>query len=326
MSANGVTPKRVVLLGGKTLAIDCAELMLGRADVELVAVVPCASDDPEEPRWYPSLARYARERGLPSFQPKSANEPAFVGVLRRLQPDLLLSVFYDRILKPDVLSVPAVAAVNIHFGLLPFNRGSFPIPWAMIDGNDPGVTMHHMDPGVDTGDIIAQIAVPPGAHEAARDVYDRCTAAGRYLFEGYLPMVLHGAATRRVQPRAGGSYYRPGYPFERWIDWSQSAEQVARFVRALSFPPYPGARSRLTDREIEVAPPVWPHEGNVGKPGMVVELSAGRATIACGAGLLTLSALGVADERLPAADALRRAGCAEGSVLEGMPWAQTQAA
>lgn len=319
--------RRVALLGGRALAIQALESMLHMPDVSVVAVVPCADDDPEAESWYPSLARHARVRGLAVHQPRSVNDDGFLSILQELRPDVLLSIFYDKILRPPVLRVPAIAAVNVHFGLLPYNRGSFPIPWAIIDGNDPGVTMHHMDPGVDTGDIVAQMAVPASGYETAREVYDRCTAAGLYLFERYFPLLLEGRAPRLQQPRQGGSYYRPGYPFERWIDWSQRAQTVCRFVRALTFPPFPNARTAFRGRELEVCHPVWPScDRGRWKAREIVDLRPAWATIATGDGTLTVQTMRIEGEELPAAEALRRLGCAVGDLLDTVPWVRSEAA
>ena len=318
---------RAVLLGGKALAIECLESMLRMPAVEVVAVIPCADDDPAAERWHPSLTRIAQERSLPVYQPRSVNEEGFRPVLEQLRPDVLLSVFYDKILKPHVLQLPTIGAVNVHFGLLPYNRGSFPIPWAIIDGNDPGVTMHHMDPGVDTGDIIAQMAVPAIECETAREVYDRCSAAGLYLVEQYLSPLLEGRAPRRRQPAEGGSYYRPGYPFDRWIDWSRSAEQIARFVRALTFPPFPSARTSFRGRELEVSHPAWPSEARgAWREGEIVDIRPPYATFATGDGALVVRRMRAEGRELPAADALWRLGCSEGDVLETVPWAKKNAA
>ena len=98
---------RVVLLGGKWLAIQVLERLRSMPGVCVAAVIPCADDDPDAERWYPSLARHAHEHGLPVLQPKSVNEESFFPVLRQLEPDLLLSVFYDKILKQHVLELPA---------------------------------------------------------------------------------------------------------------------------------------------------------------------------------------------------------------------------
>lgn len=319
--------RRVVLLGGKALAIHCLESMLRMPDVAVVAVIPCADEDPAAERWYPSLAGYSRERGLPVYQPKSVNEDGFLSVLQQLRPHVVLSVFYDKILKPQVLRVPTIAAVNVHFGLLPHNQGSFPIPWAMIDGNDPGVTIHHMDPGVDTGDIIAQMAVPASDYETAREIYDRCTAAGLDLFERYLPLLLGGQAPRRRQPAKGGTYYRPGDPFHRWIDWSQSTETVCRFVRALTFPPFPSARTAFRGRELEVCHPVRPsQEGGRWREGTVLSISPPWITVATGDGLLNVRTMRLEGEERAAADVLRQAGCSERDVLDTVPWVKSETA
>ena len=320
------SPRRLVLLGGKALAMQCLDSMLRMPGVEVVAVVPCVDDEPSARQWYPSLAAYARERGLAVHQPRSVNDPDFVPVLEQLRPDVLLSVFYDKILRPHVLGLPNIAAVNIHFGLLPYNRGSLPIPWAIIDGNDPGVTMHYMDPGVDTGDILAQLAVPAAACESAHDVYQRCTNAGLFLFERYLPLLLGGQAPRRPQS-AGGSYYRPGYPFDRWIDWSQDAGVVSRFVRALTFPTFPSARTAFRGSELEICSPVWADEGGRRwREGTITDIVAPFVTIAAGRGVVTVRQTRVDGVELPAAAAFARLGCAAGDVLEEVSWQHKLAA
>jgi methionyl-tRNA formyltransferase len=317
----------VVVLGGKALALRCLDSMLRMPEVDVVAVVPCADDNPAEERWYPSLAQHAGERGLRVLQPRSVNDAAFRPVLQQLQPDVLLSVFYDKILKHPVLELPSIAAVNIHFGLLPFNRGSFPIPWAMIDGNDPGVTMHHMDPGVDTGDIIAQVAVPAAEHETARDVYDRCTSAGLYLFERYFPLLLQGAARRRRQRRDAGTYYPPGYPFDRWLDWSQPVDAIGRFVRALTFPPFPSARTSFRGHDLEVCHPVWPCVEEVRRlAGTVLEIADHGVMIAARDGAVCVQRMRLHGVELPAAEALWRAGCQRGARLESGEWIRPKAA
>ena len=187
--------------------------------------------------------------------------------------------------------------------------------------------MHHMDPGVDTGDIIAQMAVPVSERETAREVYDRCTAAGRYLFERHLPLLLEGRAPRRSQPVEGGSYYRAGYPFDRWVDWSRSAEQIARFVRALTFPPFPSARTSFRGRELEVCHPVWPcEERGAWREGEVIDIRPPYATFATGDGSLIVRTMRVEGQELPASEALWRLGCSAGAVLETVPWVKKQAA
>ena len=311
------TAYRVVLLGGKALAIECLDSLLRMRDVDVAAVIPCADDEPAGGHWYPCLAGRAKELGLPVFQPKSVNEAEFLPILRQLEPHLLVSVFYDKILKPRVLEIPSLAAANVHFGLLPYNRGSMPIPWAIIDGNDPGVTMHHMDPGVDTGDIIAQMAVPAGDHETAKDIYGRCTAAGLYLFERYIPLLLQSSAPRRCQPTVGGSYYRPGYPFDRWIEWSQPGEEISRFVRALTFAPFPSARTSFAGSELEVCHPVWiASDGTRWPAGNVMDMNPHWVTIATGNGSLSVRTIRLEGSELPAAEALGEVGCSIGSMLD----------
>lgn len=168
------------------------------------------------------------------------------------QPEWLVSVHFGYILKLDVLAVPRRGAVNLHPGLLPFNRGAYPNVWAIVDRTPAGVTLHLMDAGVDTGDIIAQREMPVEPTDTGATLYARLEDAALGLFQETWPSLVTGSFWRASQP-GGGTFHRVS-DVERIdrIDPNQQmrAGDLIDIIRARTFPPHKGAYLDLPDRRI----------------------------------------------------------------------------
>lgn len=87
-------------------------------------------------------------------------------------PDILVVAYYPRILKPEEYKDIPLGAINLHPGLLPYNRGMYPNIWPLVDGTPAGVTIHYIDEHIDHGDIIAQREVPFGITDTAGSLED----------------------------------------------------------------------------------------------------------------------------------------------------------
>ncbi|MGQ9628973.1 MAG: methionyl-tRNA formyltransferase [bacterium] len=243
---------RIVLMGNKDLAVNCLDYLL-REGEEVVAVVLNRGDRRASDSWYRSLGEYCALKGLRTFQPSSANDPEFLNEIRALSPDLVLSMSYDRILKEAFLRIPSRGAINIHFALLPRNRGCLPLVYALAGGERKvGVTIHYIDPGIDTGDIISQEGIPVSDEDTAFSLYFKCVEVGTDLFERTFPLIKSGRNGRTKQNDIEATYHKQVYPNDRWIDWSRSLEEVGAFIRAHTFPSYPGARTVLDGEEVEL--------------------------------------------------------------------------
>lgn len=143
---------KVLYFGGNRAGIECLSGLLTWG-VEINAVVVRAADSGMD-TWAPSLKKFAAGKKLNIFQPENPNDMSSLEFYKSLDFNYLISVQYDKILKDAVLSLPKEGAINLHFAPLPKYRGCYPIPWAIIEGNAAGVTLHWMDKGIDTGDII----------------------------------------------------------------------------------------------------------------------------------------------------------------------------
>ena len=120
--------------------------------------------------------------------------------------DFLISYGYRRIIKNEILSRFPRRAVNLHVSLLPWNRGVDPNLWSFLEDTPKGVTIHYLDAGVDTGEIIAQRAVEYTMDDTLRTTYERLTATIEKLFTELWPSIRSGTTTPIPQV-AGGTFH-----------------------------------------------------------------------------------------------------------------------
>ena len=190
------------------------------------------------------LQEIARKIQLPFLvQPRatSIEYTSFVEQVRRLQPDLILVSSYSMLLRLEVLSIPSCGAVNIHGALLPEYRGANPVQWALLnDETETGVTMHYMNEGFDSGDIIAQRHVPIYFEDTWHEIYARLGIETEGLLSEELPKLLSGTNTRQAQDENRAHHWRRRHPEDGLIDWQQNPRQIYNLIRAL-VKPLPGA-------------------------------------------------------------------------------------
>src|SRR5437763_12914 len=222
-----------------TFGARALEALLARG--EPVVAVVTHPDDPGEGDWFESVAETARVHRLPLFAPPSPNLPAVVDALRALAPDVILSVWYRRLLGPDLLALPRVAALNLHGSLLPQYRGRAPVNWVLVNGEPrTGVTLHHMTAPADAGDIVAQEALDIDPEDTAATLYARMVKVGVDLLLDAYPAVLAGTARRTPQDEAQASVFPRRRPEDGRVEWSWPARRIGDMIRAVTHP-YPGA-------------------------------------------------------------------------------------
>jgi methionyl-tRNA formyltransferase len=182
---NEVMPRRVVVLGKGTLAIQVSEWFADSPDYDIVALVPVVP----EPSWTDSLVSWAKGACVPYVG--SGRYADIEGVSEEAwKVDLAISVMYDRIIKPWFIDKCA-RILNVHNGPLPRYRGVSPINWALKNGERKhGVTIHEITAGIDDGPIVAQLefSIYPEFDEVI-DVYRRALAYGWALFEQTMPLL-----------------------------------------------------------------------------------------------------------------------------------------
>jgi UDP-4-amino-4-deoxy-L-arabinose formyltransferase/UDP-glucuronic acid dehydrogenase (UDP-4-keto-hexauronic acid decarboxylating) len=210
------------------------------------------ADDPQETRWFASVADFCRERGIPVHLPANANGTPWPGVIRDARPDFLFSFYYRSMLSAEILSLPRVCAMNLHGSLLPKYRGRAPVNWVLVKGEtETGVTLHLMTEKPDAGDIVGQAAVPIAPEDTAVTLFGKMEAAAESLLASLLPRIAAGDIPRRPNEIGKGSYFGARRPEDGRIDWSRPATEIYNLVRAVTRP-YPGAYTFLDGKKLFV--------------------------------------------------------------------------
>ena len=189
----------------------------------------------------PPVKEMAEAEGIEVFQPKRlrGNIEA-IEHIRAWSPDVIVVAAYGQIIPPEVLEIPPHGCINIHPSLLPRWRGATPIQGAILAGDETtGVTIMLMDEGLDTGPILAQRETPIHAGETAGELEDRLSEVSADLLLDILPDYLAGEVAPRVQAEDEVTMTRRLRKAEAEIDWSRSALEMERHIRA--YAPEPGA-------------------------------------------------------------------------------------
>jgi UDP-4-amino-4-deoxy-L-arabinose formyltransferase/UDP-glucuronic acid dehydrogenase (UDP-4-keto-hexauronic acid decarboxylating) len=281
---------RWVLFAYHTIGARALEALV--ACGEQIAAVVTHADDPGEGRWFESVEEVARIHRIPCLTPASPNGPEIVDAVRRLAPDLLLSVWYRRLLGPRLLVLPRVAALNLHGSLLPAYRGRAPLNWVLVNGEKrTGVTLHHMTAMADAGDIVAQRSIDIEPDDTASTLYDRMTKFGVDLLLETYPAVLAGTAPRIQQDDTRATTMPRRGPEDGRIEWTWPAVRIFNMIRAVA-EPYPGAfvgdgRARLRLWAASFLKDVSP-EGI--EPGTLLDIVPPRGiAVATGRGVLLIT-------------------------------------
>jgi methionyl-tRNA formyltransferase len=197
------------------------------------------------------VANAARRLELPLAEAETVRSGPGLDALVESKPDVLVVVAYGEILPAEVLAVPAVAPVNVHFSLLPELRGAAPVQRAILEGlSATGVTTIRMDQGMDTGPILLQAAEAIDEEDDAGSLGSRLAAIGGRLLVDTLDRLEAGRLSERPQDHAAATSAPKLKPEERVIDWAEPAEVTVRRVRALA--PEPGAITRFRGKILKV--------------------------------------------------------------------------
>lgn len=185
------------------------------------------------------------------LQPEKVRTPEFLEQLRALDPDLIVTAAYGRILTKAVLDLPRLGCINVHGSLLPKYRGAAPIQWAIINGESvTGITTMYMDEGMDTGDILIQREVPITQDMNAEELYEKLMALGASTLLETLHALEDGSLKRTPQDNSKATYAPMMKKETGLIDWSKSAAEVHNLIRGTY--PWPGAYSFYKGRRIKI--------------------------------------------------------------------------
>ena len=247
------------------------------------------------------VKEYAASKGITVYEPKSLKVPEFIDSLRSLKPDVIVVVAYGKILPKLVLQVAPLGCVNVHGSLLPALRGAAPVNWAIINGDSvAGVSTMLLDEGMDTGPVFLTKSTPIGTGETAGVLMVRLSQLGAELLVETLKQLVAGDITATAQDDTLATYAPILSKKDGRIDWTLSAEEVARKVLGLS--PWPGTYTALSGKKLSIHKArALKGNGNGSKAvGSIVECEGeceDALAVICGEGLLKIEALQLEGKR-----------------------------
>lgn len=264
---------------------------------------------------YPEVKEAAIELNLPVYQPQKIKEPEFIQFLKDLQPDVIVVAAYGKILPKDILDIPPYGCINVHASLLPKYRGAAPIQAAIIDGeNETGVTIMHMDVGLDTGDMILQERIPISKDETGGSLHDKLAELGAKLLVKALEQIKDGTASRVPQDDSKATYVKMLDKEMGSIDFTKPAEYIERLIRGLD--PWPSAYTKLDGKTLKLWKARVKDTNIIASPGEVIEVNKDSIVVMTGKDALEILELQLeGKKRLSAAEFLRGYRIDKGTVL-----------
>jgi methionyl-tRNA formyltransferase len=216
--------------------------------------------------------------GIPVYQPEKISREC-VELLSKLNPDACVTAAFGQFLSEALLAIPKYGTINVHASLLPKHRGSAPINWAIINGDEKtGITTMFTVRKMDAGDILLKKERQIG-NETAGEMTDLLAADGAELLLETLERIENGDCPRTPQNEEEMTYEPMMTKETGRIDWTAPADRVKRLIQGTS--PWPGAYTVIGGQMLKI----WKAEvceGNAG-PGTIIEKSAKQGlTIACG--------------------------------------------
>lgn len=235
---------RAFLIGSKSLSCSILDELIAQGHT--VLGVYSRDDEAGMKTWHDlgqsSLAAAAKSYGIPVHYGMKVNSEDSLKLLTSLNLDVILSCFWSEIFKEPILNVPKIGVYNFHTAFLPKNRGSRPIPWALIKGETHcGISVHRMMTGVDNGPIVAQSKVEILPKDTAKTLYDKVVDAGATLAKKVISDFATNTFTLTLQDEDQATYQPRGEPFGRQINPYWTDVQKDRFIRAFDYPPFKGA-------------------------------------------------------------------------------------
>ncbi len=265
--------------------------------------IPLVLTQPDRPagrgmRLKPSpVKEVALAAGLAVAQPENLKSEPARQTIRDADAEVMVVAAYGLILPQSVLDLPRLGCVNIHASLLPRWRGAAPIHRAIEAGDtETGITLMLMDRGLDTGAMLARAALPILERDSTGSLHDRLAALGASEIVRLLPELAAGRVNATPQDNARACYAAKISKDEARLDWTRSATELDRKIRA--FNPFPGAFGLLEGNPLKL----WrtrPASGS-GAPGCILAISEDALLVACGTGALEVSEVQKAGgKRLP---------------------------
>ena len=303
---------KIIFMGTPDFSVGTLEAL-----VEAGHEVVLAVSQPDKPKGrgkemqFTPVKECALKYNIPVYQPRRVREAECIEELRKYNADIMVVVAFGQILPKEILEMAPYGCVNVHASLLPKYRGSAPIQWAIINGEEvTGVTTMQMDEGLDTGDMLLKTEIPIEEKETGGSLFDKLAAAGAKLCVETLEALQNKTVTPIPQGETTTAYAKMLDKQLGNIDWTKRAVQIERLIRGLT--PWPSAYTdwngkvmKIWDAEVDFEK-VETVEIVEARPGTIVKVEKDAFYVHTGDGLLKVLELQIPGKKRMDAGAFLR--------------------
>ena len=286
-----MNPLRVIYAGTPDFAVPALQALIDSPH-QVLAVYT----QPDRPAGrgrkvqFGPVKQLAVNSGIAVEQPVSLKDSDAQQKLSAYHCDVMVVAAYGLILPQAVLDMPRYGCLNIHGSLLPRWRGAAPIHRAIQAGDkETGVTIMQMAAGLDAGDMLLKVKCPITSIDTSLSIHDRLANDGAVALMSVLEQIQQGELGPEVQDDTLTTYAQKLNKAEAEIDWTLSAKQIDRTIRA--FNPWPVAFTLLNGKPLRIFMSQVLEIGSAEPPGTVIEESPEGISVATGEGVLSFSRL-----------------------------------
>ena len=270
---------RVVFMGTPDFALPSLKSLYEAADVAAVFCQPDKVSGRGNKIVFGPVKEFALQHDIRICQPETFKNGACEGLLKELDPELIVVAAYGKILPEYVLNYPKYGCINVHGSLLPKYRGASPIQYAILNGDThTGITIMKMAKGVDSGDIISQVSTEIGEYETAGELFDRLSKLGADCLMRTIENIVEGTAVYTPQNDAESTHVSMITKQMGLIDFNDTSKSIKCKVYGLN--PWPCAYIETKSGILKIHRVVFGKNTDKA-PGTVVSIDKNGIEVAC---------------------------------------------
>jgi len=227
----------------------------------------------------------AESKNIPIFEPK--NKVELQEIISQIKPDLVIVASLGIIITENTLKMPKYDFINVHFSLLPLHRGPSPVQFTILSGDKKaGFTIQEVEAGIDTGDIVYRYETNLNGTETTQSLGKELSEAAAEKIPQMIEDYVEGNITPQAQDHSKATYSKIIKKEDGKIDWSKSAEEIERMVRA--YTPWPSAYTFWNGKMLKILEAEVSNQNSSGKKGTFLDLGDKKYGIQTGDGVLII--------------------------------------
>jgi len=267
---------KLIFMGTPAFSVPILDALIRNYDVVLVVTSPDAPIGRKRVMTACPVKELALKHNIPVFSPTKIRTD--YELIKEINPDIIVTCAYGQIIPEGLLKIPRLGCINIHGSLLPKYRGGAPIHHALMNGDkETGITLMHMDKGMDSGDMIIKETIEIEDNDNIESLSNKLSLLGTKMIIEHLPAIIKGTLPREKQIEEEITFSPIIKREHELIDFYKTNEEVYNLFRALSPTPLPyfvmnGNEYKIAECEkVDVK----------GKVSRVVEVNKDSFTIMC---------------------------------------------